>query len=44
LGVATRSDVDPATLADRLLAETQACDGCVIGPLMTGAWVTVPLS
>jgi SAM-dependent methyltransferase len=43
LGVTTRSDVDPATLADRLLAETLACDGCVIGPLMTGAWVTLPL-
>jgi SAM-dependent methyltransferase len=42
LGVATRSDVDPATLADRLLAETLAQDGCVIGPPMTGAWTTLP--
>jgi hypothetical protein len=36
------AEVDPPTLADRLLAETNACDGCVIGPPMTGAWVTVP--
>ncbi len=42
LGVATRAEVDPATLADRLLAETLAGDGCVIGPPMTGAWVEVP--
>jgi SAM-dependent methyltransferase len=40
-GVATRTQVDPATLADRLLAETLACDGCVIGPPMTGAWVAL---
>jgi SAM-dependent methyltransferase len=43
LGVATRGDVDPATLADRLLAETLAQDGCVIGPPMTGAWTTRPV-
>ncbi len=42
LGVATRAEVDPATLADRLLSETLAVDGCVIGPPMTGAWVAVP--
>jgi len=41
-GVATRAEVDPDTLADRLLAETNAYDGCVYGPPMTGAWVTVP--
>ncbi|HEY7595241.1 MAG TPA: class I SAM-dependent methyltransferase [Actinophytocola sp.] len=41
-GVAMYAEVDPPTLADRLLAETLACDGCVIGPPMTGAWVTVP--
>jgi SAM-dependent methyltransferase len=40
-GVATRAEVDPATLAGRLLADTLACDGCVVGPPMTGAWVTV---
>jgi SAM-dependent methyltransferase len=42
LGVATQAEVNPATLADRLLAETLANDGCVIGPPMTGAWTTVP--
>jgi SAM-dependent methyltransferase len=42
VGVATRAEVDPPTLADRLLAETLANDGCVIGPPMTGAWATVP--
>jgi SAM-dependent methyltransferase len=42
LGVATRAEVDPETLADRMLAEVLACDGCVICPPMTGAWVTVP--
>jgi SAM-dependent methyltransferase len=41
LGVATRAEVNPSTLADRLLAETLASDGCVIGPPMTGAWVNV---
>jgi SAM-dependent methyltransferase len=44
LGVTTRAEVDPATLAGRLLAETLACDGCVIGPPMTGAWAALPLS
>jgi SAM-dependent methyltransferase len=43
-GVATRADIDPDTLADRLLAETLADDGCVIGPPMFGAWATVPLT
>ena len=42
LGVATRAEVDPGTLASRLLAETLACDGCVISPPMTGAWATLP--
>lgn len=37
-GVATRAEVDPPTLALRLLAETLAADGCVIGPPMFGAW------
>lgn len=37
-GAATRAEVDPATLADRLLAETLGCDACVIAPPMTGAW------
>jgi SAM-dependent methyltransferase len=38
LGVCTQAELDSPTLADRLLAETLAADGCVIGPLMTGAW------
>ncbi|MBO3748757.1 class I SAM-dependent methyltransferase [Streptosporangiaceae bacterium NEAU-GS5] len=42
LGVATRAEVDPETLAGRLLADTLAYDGCVIGPPMTGAWTTLP--
>jgi SAM-dependent methyltransferase len=42
LGVATKADVDPPTLADRLLSETLANDGYVMGPPMTGAWVTLP--
>jgi SAM-dependent methyltransferase len=42
LGVTTAAAVDAATLADRLLAETADCDGSVIGPPMTGAWVTLP--
>jgi SAM-dependent methyltransferase len=42
LGVATESELDPATLGERLLAETLACDGCVIGPPMTGAWTALP--
>jgi SAM-dependent methyltransferase len=41
VGVATRAQVDPATLADRLLAQTLRCDGCVIGPPMTGAWTAL---
>jgi SAM-dependent methyltransferase len=41
VGVATYAEVDPPTLAERLLAETQDAGGCVIGPPMTGAWVRV---
>lgn len=44
LGVTTWAEVSPATLADRLLAETRADDGCVILPPMTGAWATVPVA
>jgi hypothetical protein len=36
--VAISGDVDPATLPQRLVAETIASGGCAIGPLMTGAW------
>ena len=42
LGVTTAAEVDAATLADRLLAETVACDGSGHRPPMTGAWVTLP--
>jgi SAM-dependent methyltransferase len=42
LGVTTSAELDPGTLADRLLAEVLACDGCVYGPPMTGAWTTRP--
>jgi len=42
LGVATRADVEPTTLADRLLAETLSSDGYVIGPPMTGVWAARP--
>jgi SAM-dependent methyltransferase len=42
LGVATAADVDPPTLAARLLAEITACDGCVICPPLTGAWAVRP--
>jgi SAM-dependent methyltransferase len=42
LGVTTQAEVDPDTLADRLLAEVLACDGHVIIPPMTGAWVRRP--
>lgn len=38
LGVAPRAEVGPEALGDRLLAETLGNDGCVILPLMTGAW------
>jgi ubiquinone/menaquinone biosynthesis C-methylase UbiE len=41
-GVATRTEVDPATLAERLLAEITDCDGCVICPPFTGAWAVRP--
>lgn len=41
LGVTTSAEVDPDTLADRLLAETLAADGIVIGPPMVGATARV---
>jgi SAM-dependent methyltransferase len=41
-GVAARAEVDPVTLASRLLAEMLASDGCVIFPPMTGAWTRLP--
>lgn len=41
-GVATRAEMDPPTLADRMLAELRSANGYIIGPLMTGAWTTKP--
>ncbi|HEX5204835.1 class I SAM-dependent methyltransferase [Paractinoplanes rhizophilus] len=41
-GVASRADVDPPTLSDRLLSETLATDGSVLGPPMFGAWTRLP--
>jgi SAM-dependent methyltransferase len=41
-GVATREDMDPKTLADRLLAELLEANGHMIAPLMTGAWAARP--
>lgn len=38
LGVATSAEVQPDTLADRLLAQLTAEDGIVVGPPMIGAW------
>ncbi|MEP9383113.1 class I SAM-dependent methyltransferase [Nocardioides sp. KR10-350] len=43
-GLATRAQLDPETLADRLLAETLSVHGCVLGPPMTGAWCRLPLA
>src|SRR5215469_2881783 len=42
VGVATRAEVEPATLAGRLLAEITDYDGCVIWPPFTGAWAVRP--
>jgi ubiquinone/menaquinone biosynthesis C-methylase UbiE len=38
LGVATAAEVQPDTLAERLLADIVAADGVVIGPPLVGAW------
>ena len=43
-GVATRAEVDPPTLAGRLLADALEDDRCVFGPPMFGCWATVPSS
>lgn len=42
LGVATSNEVDPATLAERLLAELTENDGIMLAPPMIGAWSTLP--
>jgi len=38
LGIATSAEVEPDTLADRLLAELTAENGIVVWPPMIGAW------
>jgi hypothetical protein len=40
-GVATADEVAIDTLAERLRAETAACDGVVKSPDFIGAWVRV---
>ncbi len=42
LGVATAAEVDPETLADRLLSDVREEEGIVIGPPLVGAWSVVP--
>lgn len=41
-GTATAIEVEPATLADRLLAEVIARNGIVVAPLLVGAWARKP--
>jgi SAM-dependent methyltransferase len=41
-GIATRAEVDPPTLAGRLLTDALEDDRCVFGPPMFGCWATVP--
>ncbi len=42
LGVATRTQVDPDSLADRLLSELVAGDGVMISEPLIGAWAAIP--
>jgi ubiquinone/menaquinone biosynthesis C-methylase UbiE len=42
LGVATAADVEPDTLAERLLHDVVAFDGIVIGPPLVAAWARMP--
>jgi hypothetical protein len=42
LGVTTAADMDPETLAERLLRDVLAVDGVVIGPPLVGAWARMP--
>jgi hypothetical protein len=44
LGIATTAEVEPATLAERLLAETTAQDGIVIVVPLIGAWARTPIA
>jgi hypothetical protein len=40
--VATKADLEPDTLAERLLDELRAANGIVLSPPMVGAWARVP--
>jgi hypothetical protein len=40
--IATAAELDPATLATRLRAETIASDGVVISIPLVGAWARIP--
>jgi SAM-dependent methyltransferase len=42
MGVTTRAEVDPPTLADRFLREILDHDGYIMTPPFTGAWTTLP--
>jgi SAM-dependent methyltransferase len=42
LKVATAADIQPDTLAERLLAELRAAQGIVIGPPLIAAWSRLP--
>lgn len=42
LGVTTAAELQPATLAERLLADIRAVDGVVIWPPLVGAWAHTP--
>ena len=41
LGVTAAADLQPATLAERLLRDVSASNGIVIGPPLVGAWARV---
>ena len=42
LGVTTAAELQPDTLAERLLCDILAADGIVIGPPLIGAWARTP--
>jgi hypothetical protein len=41
-GVATKADLEPDTLAERLQDDLRAANGIVISPPMIGAWARLP--
>jgi ubiquinone/menaquinone biosynthesis C-methylase UbiE len=41
-GVATREEIDPDTLAERLWADVSAADAVIVLPELVGAWARVP--